>query len=218
VTPTFVDLGANTATYNLQNLKLLGEYVGDGASDYIEVWDDSGSMTDTAYYYVKEEMGYEKDGWVTEVGGDTYVENVNLPLGSGFYLVINSGDDVQVQSAGQVYAGTLTTSPLVMGYNTCGNSLPAQLNIQQIKLFGEYVGDGASDYIEVWDDSGSMTDTAYYYVKEEMGYEKDGWVTEVGGDTYATGVVYEPGEGFFVIINSGDDVQMQLPAVLSAAN
>ena len=215
VTPTFVDLGAQTATYNLQNLKLIGEYVGDGASDYIEIWDDSGSMTDTAYYYVTKANGYEKDGWVTEMLGDTYVENIDLPLGSGFYLVIGSGSDVQVQSAGQVLAGNLTTSPLVMGYNTCGNSLPVQLDLQQIKLLGEYVGDGASDYIEVWDDSGSMTDTAYYYVTKANGYEKDGWVTEMLGDTYATGVVYDPGEGFFLIVGSGEDVQMQLPAVLT---
>ena len=61
-----------------------------------------------------------------------------------------------------------------------------------------------------------MTDTAYYYVTEAGGYDHDGWVTEMAGDTYATGVTYEAGQGFFLVINSGDDVQMQLPAVLPA--
>jgi hypothetical protein len=216
ITPTFQDVGAGTATYNLQNLKLLGADVGDGLSDYIEVWDDAGAMTDTAYYYVTEAQGYDHDGWVTEMLGSTYVENVDLPLGSGFYLVINSGDDVQVQSAGQVYRGTLTTATLVGGYNTCGNSTPATINLQQIRLLGADVGDGLSDYIEVWDDAGAMTDTAYYYVTEVQGYDHDGWVTEMLGSTYAEGVTYTAGQGFFLVVNSGDDVQLQLPAVLAA--
>ena len=171
-------------------------------------------MTDTAYFYVTEAQGYDHDGWVTEMGGSDYVENVDLPLGSGFYLVINSGDDVEVQSAGQVVKGTLTTAALVEGYNVCGNSTPATINIQQIKLLGENVGDGASDYIEVWDDAGAMTDVAYFYVTDEQGYDHDGWVTEMGGSDYAEGVTYAPGQGFFLVVNSGDDVQMQLPAVL----
>ena len=97
ITPTFKDVGAGTATYNLQNLKLLGEFVGDGVSDYIEVWTDAGAMSDTAYYYVTEENGYDHDGWVTEMAGDVYAEGVTYAPGQGFFLVVNSGDDVQMQ-------------------------------------------------------------------------------------------------------------------------
>ena len=215
IAPTFKDVTAGTATYDLQKIKLVGSNVGDGLSDYIEVWDDAGAMTDTQYFYVTEAQGADHDGWVTEMMGDTYVENVSLPLGTGFYLYISSGDDVEVQYAGEVVKGNLTSEELPYGYNIVGNATPATVNLQQIQLLGANVGDGLSDYIEVWDDTGSMTDTQYFYVTEAQGYDHDGWVTEMMGDTYATGVTYAPGQAFFLYISSGDDVQVKLPAVLA---
>ena len=216
IAPTFKDVAAQTATYDLQNIKLLGDNVGDGLSDYIEIWDDAGAMTDTQYFYVTEAQGYDHDGWVTEMMGDTYVEDVALPLGQGFYLYVSSGDDVQVQYAGEVVKGNLTSTELPYGYNIVGNATPNDVDLQQIELLGENVGDGLSDYIEVWDDTGSMTDTQYFYVTDDQGYDHDGWVTEMMGDTYATGVTYVPGQAFFLYVSSGDDVQVKLPAVLAA--
>jgi len=215
IAPTFKDVTANTATYDLQSIKLVGAYVGDGASDYIEVWNENGAMTDVQYFYVTEAQGYDHDGWVTEMLGDTYVEDVTLDLGKGFYLYIGSGDDVQVQYAGEVLKGTLTTFELPYGYNIVGNATPVPVNLQQIQLLGSQVGDGASDYIEVWNENGAMTDVQYFYVTEGQGYDHDGWVTEMLGDTYATGVIYAPGEAFFLYVGSADDVQVKLPAVLA---
>ena len=215
IAPTFKDVAAGTATYDLQNIKLVGANVGDGASDFIEIWDDAGAMTDTQYFYVTEAQGYDHDGWVTEMVGDTYVENVTLDLGKGFYLYIGSGDDVEVQYNGEVYKGNLTSPELPYGYNIVGNATPVPVGLQQIQLLGANVGDGASDFIEVWDDTGSMTDTQYFYVTEAQGYDHDGWVTEMVGDTYATGVTYAPGEAFFLYVGSGDDVQVKLPAALA---
>jgi len=215
IAPTFKDVTSNTATYDLQSIKLVGAYVGDGASDYIEVWDETGNMTDVAYFYVTEAQGYDHDGWVTEIMGDTYVENVSLSLGQGFYLYVGSGDDVQVQYAGEVVKGNLTSPELPFGYNIVGNASPAPVNLQQIQLLGSQVGDGASDYIEVWDETGNMTDATYFYVTEAQGYDHDGWVTEIMGDTYVTGVIYAPGEAFFLYVGSADDVQVKLPAVLA---
>jgi hypothetical protein len=214
IAPTFVDVGAQTASYDLQNIKLTGANVGDGASDYIEIWDDAGAMTDEAFFYVTKAQGYEKDGWVTEIMGDEYVENKTLDIGKGFYLYVGSGDDVQVQYAGQVVKGSPTTAELPYGYNIIGNSTPSDVDLQEIKLLGANVGDGASDYIEVWDDTGSMTDEAYFYVTKAQGYEKDGWVTEIMGDEYVEDVTYLPGQAFFLYIGSGEDVKVQLPAVL----
>ena len=97
IAPTFVDVGAQTASYDLQNIKLTGANVGDGASDYIEIWDDAGAMTDEAYFYVTKDQGYEKDGWVTEMMGDEYVEDVTYLPGQAFFLYIGSGEDVKVQ-------------------------------------------------------------------------------------------------------------------------
>lgn len=213
VTPTFKVVGNGEAEYDLQSIKLVGEYVGDGATDYIEIWNDAGCMTDKAYYYVNEANGYEKDGWVTEMFGSEYVSNETLPLGVGFYLVTGSGD-VKVQYAGEVVQGDVTTDALPQGYNVIGNATPVPVNLQSIKLLGEFVGDGATDYIEVWNDAGCMTDKAYYYVNEANGYEKDGWVTEMFGSEYPTDIVYEPGQGFFLIVGSGDDVQVQMPGAL----
>ena len=215
IAPTFKDVASGTATYDLQNIKLVGSAVGDGASDFIEIWDDAGAMTDVQYFYVTEAQGYDHDGWVTEMMGDTYVSNVALSLGQGFYLYIGSGDDVEVQYAGEVMKGNLTSPEFPYGYNIAGNATPAEINLQQIQLLGSAVGDGASDFIEVWDDTGSMTDVQYFYVTEAQGYDHDGWVTEMMGDTYATGVTYTPGQAFFLYVGSGDDVQVKLPAVLN---
>ena len=215
IAPTFKDVTSNTATYDLQNIKLVGADVGDGASDYIEVWDETGNMTDDAYFYVTEAQGYDHDGWVTEMLGDEYAENVTLTLGQGFYLYVGSGADVEVQYAGEVVKGNLTSEELPYGYNIVGNATPAPVNLQQIQLLGADVGDGASDYIEVWDETGNMTDTAYFYVTEAQGYDHDGWVTEMLGDEYVTGVIYTPGQAFFLYVGSGADVQVKLPAVLA---
>ena len=215
IAPTFKDVASNTATYDLQNIKRVGSAVGDGISDFIEIWDDAGAMTDTQYFYVTEAMGADHDGWVTEMMGDTYVTDVTLTLGQGFYLYIGSSDDVEVQYAGEVLKGNLTSQVLPFGYNIAGNATPAPVGLQQIQLLGAAVGDGISDFIEVWDDTGSMTDTQYFYVTEAMGADHDGWVTEMMGDTYATGVTYAPGQAFFLYVGSGDDVQVKLPAVLS---
>ena len=215
IAPTFKDVTANTATYDLQNIKLVGANVGDGASDYIEIWNENGAMTDTAYFYVTEAQGYDHDGWVTEMMGDTYVDNVTLPLGQGFYLYVGSGNDVQVQYNGEVTKGNLTSPELPFGYNIVGNATPVTVDLQQIQLLGANVGDGASDYIEVWNENGAMTDTAYFYVTSAQGYDHNGWVTEMMGDTYATNVEYAPGQAFFLYVGSGDDVQVKLPAVLA---
>ena len=215
IVPTFKDVAAGTATYDLQNIKLVGANVGDGVSDYIEIWDDAGAMTDTAYFYVTEAAGADHDGWVDGMMGTEYVEDVTLDLGKGFYLYIGSGDDVQVQYNGEVQKGNLTSPELPYGYNIVGNATPVTVNLQQIQLLGANVGDGVSDYIEVWDDTGSMTDTAYFYVTEAQGADHDGWVDGMMGTDYPTNVEYAPGQAFFLYVGSGDDLQVKLPAVLA---
>ena len=91
--PTFTDVGAKEATYDLQNIKIVDGY-GDGYTESIEVWDETGSMTDDSYWWcTMSDCGVE-DGWYT-MGGEEKIEGVDLNPGEGIFINLQTGDAVQ---------------------------------------------------------------------------------------------------------------------------
>lgn len=212
IVPTFKNVGGNgEKVIDLQSIKLVNA-AGDGMTDWIEVWDDTGSMTDTAYFWVTKDGGAEKDGWVTEMMGTDYAEDVTVSMGAGFYLNMNT-EGATVQYSGEVVQSDLISDELPTGYNIIGNATPVPVDLQKITLLNA-AGDGMTDWIEVWDETGSMTDTAYFWVTKDGGAEKDGWVTEMMGTDYAEGITFAPGEGIFFNCNSSG-VKVKIPAPIA---
>ena len=102
IIPTFVDVGASEATYDLNNIKIVGGY-GDGMTEIIIGYDDAACLSGVDYYWNTEAdtiMGPAEDCWVTEVMGDTKVENVKLQPGEGVYLNLGTaGAKLTIPSA-----------------------------------------------------------------------------------------------------------------------
>ena len=209
IIPTFKDVGAGTATYDLQNIKLINGY-GDGGTEAIYVYDSTANLTGDYYYWGTVEdsagdMDYAVDGWYNGSYGSELVENVTLPIGTGLYLNISMfSTGVKVQFAGEVYQDVVV-QPLAPGYNMIGNSTPIAINLQDIKLDGGY-GDGGTEAIYVYDSTANLTGDYYYWGTIEdsagdMDYAVDGWYNGSYGTDLVEGVVLQPGQGLYLNIS-----------------
>lgn len=193
--PTFVDVQAATATYDLQNIKIVdGE--GDGYSEAMIGYNADAILNDEDYYWCTVDgAGVDKDGWYT-AGGDELIENVTLPLGTGLYLNCPT-DGAYPQFAGKVYQPELTSQVPQVGYNVIGNATPVDIDLQDIKLVGAE-GDGYSEAFIGYNADAILNDEDYYWCTVDgAGVEKDGWYT-AGGDELIEGVTLKPGQGLYL--------------------
>ena len=211
IIPTFKDVGTGTATYNLQDIKLVGGY-GDGGTDMIVVYDEFAALSGDQYYWGTVEdsagdMDYAVDGWYLNMYTWDLVENVKLPLGTGLYLNLSAGSaGATVQYAGEVYQAQLEQQ-LEAGYNMIGNSTPVPVDLQDIKLVGAY-GDGGTDMIVVYDEFAALTGDQYYWGTVEdsagdMDYEVDGWYLNMYTWDFVEGVTLQPGQGLYLCLSAG---------------
>ena len=205
IIPTFVDVGAQTATYDLNNIKIVDGY-GDGTTEMIIGYDDAACLSGIDYYWntaVDTIMGPAEDCWVTEMMGDTKATDVTVDLGTGLYLLLGT-DGAKVQFAGQVYDSAVTVQDLVAGYNMVGNSTPVEIDLNDLKIVDGY-GDGTTEMIIGYDDAACLSGVDYYWNTEAdtiMGPAEDCWVTEMMGDTKVTGVKLQPGEGVYLLLGT----------------
>ena len=211
IIPTFKDVGTGTATYDLQNIKLVGGY-GDGGTDKIYVYDEFASLTGDYYCWgtiedSEGDMDYTADGWYKGIYGDELIKDITLPLGTGLYLNLSAGSaGATVQYAGEVYQAKVE-QPLAAGYNMIGNATPVPVDLQDIKLVGAY-GDGGTDKIYVYDEFASLTGDYYCWgtiedSEGDMDYTVDGWYFGIYGDELVEGVVLQPGQGLYLNISMG---------------
>ena len=102
IIPTFVDVASGEATYDLNNIKIVGGY-GDGTTEMIIGYDDAACLSGIDYYWNTEAdtiMGPAEDCWVTEMMGDTKVTDVKLQPGEGVYLMLGTaGAKLSIPSA-----------------------------------------------------------------------------------------------------------------------
>ena len=215
IIPTFQDVGAQTATYNLQNIKLV-DATGDLSMECLVGYSEYATLSGTDYFWGV--VGgcwwadLEKDGWYI-VGEDeeenptaTYVENVTLPLGTGLYLNCAT-EGASVQYAGQVFDGPVTYELPWVGYSIIGNPSPVTIDLQQISLV-DATGDLSMECLVGYTEYATLSGTDYFWGIEGgvwwADIEKDGWYI-VGEDeeenptaTYAEDVKLLPGQGLYL--------------------
>lgn len=204
IIPTFQDVGAGTATYDLQNIKLV-DAAGD-MTEYIVGYDDAACLSGDTYYWLTEDGYGMPDGWYDD--SDNLIEGVTVPLGTGFYLNCPT-DGVKVQYAGQVHSGALTTVLPQVGYNMIGNATPVTIDLQNIKLI-DAAGD-MSEYIVGYDDAACLSGDTYYWLTDDGYGLPDGWYDD--SDNLIEGVILEPGQGLYLNCPT-DGVSVQLPSAL----
>ena len=216
IIPTFVDVGANEATYDLSNIKIVGGY-GDGMTEIIIGYDDAACLSGVDYYWnsaADSLVGLEEDCWVTDVMGDTKAENVKLPAGTGLYLSLGTAG-ATIQYAGQVSDSEIIVQNLVAGYNMVGNATPVEIDLNDIKIVGGY-GDGMTEIIIGYDDAACLSGVDYYWnsaVDSLVGLEEDCWVTDVMGDTKAENIKLQPGEGVYLNLGTAG-AKLTIPSAL----
>ena len=216
IIPTFVDVGANEATYDLSNIKIVGGY-GDGTTEMIIGYDKDACLSGVDYYWntaIDTIMGPEEDCWVTEMMGDTKAENVKISAGMGLYLMLGT-DGATIQYAGQVSDSEIIVQNLVAGYNMVGNATPVEIDLNDVKIVDGY-GDGTTEMIIGYDKDACLSGVDYYWntaVDTIMGPEEDCWVTEMMGDTKAENVKLQPGEGIYLMLGT-ESAKLTIPSAL----
>ncbi len=219
ICPTFVDVNSGEATWNLQDIKLVGAY-GDGMTDSIIGYDSYACVTEDDYYWATVEGSIfspvMQDGWYKGALGTELVTDVTKPVGHGLYLNLGS-EGATVQYAGKVYEDGYTSPALQTGYNMLGNATPVPLDLQQIKLVDAY-GDGMTDSIIGYDSYACITEDDYYWATVEGSIfspvKQDGWYKGALGTELVTGVTLQPGQGFYFNIGT-EGAKYQLPAVIT---
>ena len=210
IIPTFKDVGAGTASYDLQNIKLVGGY-GDGGTEMIYVYNENASLTGDVYCWGTVEdsagdMDYTVDGWYNGQYGTELVTDVTLPLGTGLYLCLSDiSTGAKVQYSGEVYQDSLEQTLENAGYNMIGNSTPVAIDLQDIKLVGAY-GDGGTEMIYVYNENASLTGDVYCWGTIEdsagdMDYAVDGWYNGQYGFDLVEGVTLQPGQGLYLCLS-----------------
>jgi hypothetical protein len=92
IIPTFVDVGTGEATYDLNNIKIVGGD-GSGMTEMIIGYDADACLSGVDYFWNSAAdtiMGPAEDCWVTEMMGDTKAEGVKLQPGEGVYLMLGT--------------------------------------------------------------------------------------------------------------------------------
>ena len=216
IIPTFTDVSAASATYNLENVKVVNGD-GSGMTEAIIGYNENAVLTGDEYYWNTAEdtfAGPAEDCWVNGMMGEEKVTNVNLPLGTGLYLYLGT-EGASVRYAGQVCQDTVTTD-LALGYNMVGNATPLTLDLNEIKLSAEADGSGMTEAIIGYNENAVLTGDEYYWNTADAtfaGPAEDCWVNGMMGDEKVTGVTVKPGQGFFLYIGT-EGAKMVLPAAI----
>ncbi len=200
---------STTESATVQEMKLCGNFLGDGGSEQLQLLDEEGNPGAT-YVYVKGEWLGEgaEDAWC-DGGSLKPVTTIELKQGKGFYIKSSSKDDeIKVQTSGSVKLANTEVS-LPGGYTIVGNASPVNLDIQRFKLSGSYLGDGGSEQLQLLDEEGNPGAT-YVYVKGE-------WLGEGAEDAWCDGGSLKPitlsvkaGEGLY--LKTGDGVTFITPS------
>ena len=216
IIPTFVDVGANEATYDLNNIKIVGGD-GSGMTEMIIGYDEDACLSGVDFYWntaADTLMGPAEDCWVTEMMGDTKATDVKLPAGSGLYLMLGT-DGAKVQYAGQVSDSAIVIKDLVAGYNMVGNATPVEIDLNDMKIV-DGDGSGMTEMIIGYDADACLSGVDYYWNSATdtlMGPAEDCWVTEMMGDTKAENVKLQPGEGVYLMLGT-EGAKLTIPSAL----
>ena len=216
IIPTFVDVGAEEATYDLNNIKIVGGD-GSGMTEIIYGYDKDACLSGVDFYWntaADTIMGPAEDCWVTDVMGDTKAENVKLPAGTGLYLSLGTAG-ATIQYAGQVSDKEIIVQELVAGYNMIGNATPVEIDLNDIKIVDGY-GDGTTEIIVGYDADACLSGVDYFWntaTDTIMGPDEDCWVTEMMGDTKAENVKLQPGEGIYLSLGT-TGAKLTIPSAL----
>ena len=192
--PVFEAVGE---TMSLQDLKIKGEAVTGGGANNICLLDADGVFQGSYGWWLPDDGTGEEGGcWFD---GDNWVLiEETVAAGQGFYIFANDAD-LSIQSSGSVRL-TNYSKELDQGYNLVGNSSPADLDIQSIKIVGDAVTGGGANNICLLDADGVFQGSYGWWLPddgtgEEGGcwFDGDNWV--LIEDTIAAG------QGLYIFAN-----------------
>jgi hypothetical protein len=191
IIPTFVNVGGDVASYNLDDIKLVNAF-GDGMSEMIVGYTADATLDGHTYFWQTMEGSGTPEGWYNELGEK--VTTMELPVGTGLYL--NCYDtNVQVQYAGQVYKGSITNNVPSVGYSMIGNCTPVPITLQDIKLV-DALGDGMSEMIVGYTADATLDGHTYFWQTMEGSGTPEGWYDELG--QFVEDYELAPGEGVYL--------------------
>jgi hypothetical protein len=195
--PVFEAVGE---TMSLQDLKIKGESVTGSGANLICLLDSDGVAQGTIGWWMPSDGTGEENGCWFDGDNWCLVEETVAP-GQGFYLYAEDAG-LSIQSSGSVRL-TNYSKELTKGYNLVGNTSPADLDIQSIKIVGEAVTGSGANLICLLDSDGVAQGTIGWWMPadgtgEEGGcwFDGDNWC--LVEDTVAAGqglYVYAEDEG-----------------------
>ena len=221
-TPVGGQFQVNTYTTSVQARAAV---TGDGAGNFVVVWDSFGSAgSDTSGYSIQ---GQRYDSAGTPVGGQFQVNTYTTRFqsqpaatgdGAGNFVVVWESDG----SAGSDTSGD---SIQAQRYDSSGTPLGGQFQVNTYTTGNQrspkVTGDGAGNFVVVWNSNGSAgSDTSSYSIQAQR-YDATG--TPVGGqfqvNTYTTGgqgsfyggagVLVDGAGNFVVVWQSNGSIQGQ---------
>ena len=195
VAPQFTTIG-DTAI-DLQSIRLDVADADATGAENIQVLDADGNPVATYYWFPADWFGGEKSGWVdSETGGLAEVD-----LENGMSVLVEGVDDSTLTVYGEVPDGD-AASTAVAGFNFVGNSSPATINIQDLKIDVADEDATGGDNIQILDADFNPIATYYWFPADWFGGEKSGWVdSETGG---LADIDLAPGQGvLFESVDAG---------------
>ena len=195
----FCNVSSEDGSISLNNLVPVADSSIDTAySIIIQLLDDAGSTTDADYTW-------DGEKW-TDTNTGAEVKDVTFGVGQGLWVYNFTGEDVKLQSAGQVITSDIDV-PLSLDYGAVavGNCFPVPVSLNDlVPLADEAVDTSYSVIIQILDDSGSTTDADYTWDGEK-------WTnTNTGAEV--TDVSFAAGQGLWVYNFTGELVNLRIPA------
>ena len=165
------------------------EDAGDGQS-LIQIVTTGGALGPKYSWFSAASAGTTEDCWFDENAWEPV--DFALADGQGFYIYAATAT-AKAKVSGQVRDDVFTV-PLSLGFNCVGNSTPADIDIQAMKLAN--AGDGQS-LIQVVTSAGALGPKYSWFSAASAGTTEDCWFDENAWEPIS-GVTYLAGEGFYL--------------------
>ena len=190
--------------FSIQMIKPQGDSMGGGMFD-MQVLDEGGSAIEVYYYMTMADDDVAEDGWYDE-DMETFATRV-FKRGEAYMINNCTGDDAQVQTAGQVNLAEVEVA-FPQNYYCQGNFRPVDISIQDVVPLNPEGSTGGGMFdMQVLDEGGSAIEVYYYMTKDDDDVAEDGWYDE-DMETFATRV-FKPGEGFMLNNCTGADTTVK---------
>ncbi|MBQ9430120.1 MAG: hypothetical protein IJU44_01065 [Kiritimatiellae bacterium] len=202
--PQFSTVGATTV--DLKDITLTGDGVGNGGES-LAILDEGGAPVGDPYvFWSKDVTGEENDCWF-DFNEWAPITGVSFALGDG--VMISAGDGINYTVAGEVPKVNVEFVT-IDGFNFTGNPFPSDIDLQNIVLSGDGVGNGGES-LAVLDEGGAPIGDPYvFWSKDVTGEENDCWF-DFNEWVPITGVTIGGGDGVLLSAAAGVTVTIKVP-------